>query len=324
MSTKATKTTYLMPDTTKGSHHSLEPDHAIAQSSGVKYNVILGCPRSGTTFLFNALTALPYSEAASGHLFPLSLAHIVNQSITPDIYQCLARSFEFSVNDFIEAVEASRVRPIHRWMTQSMTTQELIAALRRRRTIERFIYKEPFWSLSPEFVYIALPKCRIIHIYRDGRDCADSLMRKYKVLTDEKLKTLNTAEMPLGRKVDHRYAPWWVEDGKEELFLNQTPYVRSIWMWKTMVRRCHDFFSRPEVMASSRILPIRYEDLVSEPMKYGEIAANHFGCDMNNLLRKKFQGARKSSISIYKRRSSEEIRAAENIAGNELSLYGYL
>lgn len=293
------------------------------QAPAVAYNIILGCPRSGTTFLFNALNALPHSESSSGHIFPLSLAHVVNQPISQDIYQCLSRSFEFSINDFLEAIEHSKVRAIHRWLSQAISTQELWQSLQHIRAIERFVYKEPFLGFAPEFVYNALPACRIVHIYRDGRDCADSLMRKYSVLSDEKLMSLQTAEMPLGRKYDHRYVPWWVKAGHEQAFLDQTPYVRAIWMWKEMVGRCHAFFSQPEVVASGRVLLVKYEDLVSEPLKYGEAVANHFGCSMDNRLRKKFSGARRSSIGVYKRRENAEIRAAEQIAQVELEQYGY-
>ena len=312
------------PDALEQGSHSQTASKTHGQADSIRYNVILGCPRSGTTFLFDALQALPYSEASSGHLFPLSLAHIVNQPISPEIYQCLLRSFQFSINDFLEAIGNSRVRSLHKWLTGSMTTPALWQRLQRTRQIERFVYKEPFLSFAPEFVYEALPAGRIVHIYRDGRDCADSLMRKYKVLSDQKLTSLHTAEMPLGRKYDHRYVPWWVETGSEQAFLDQTPFVRSIWMWREMVRRCHEVFSQPEVVASNRVLLVKYEDLVTDPMKYGEVVVNHFGCTMNDQLRKKFQGARRSSIGVYRRRDAAEIAAAEQIAGAELALYGYL
>lgn len=289
----------------------------------IDYNLILGCPRSGTTFLLEALKPLPYSECISGHLLPLAIPHIVNQSLSPDIYQCLVNSFEFSIQDFLESIHKARAGSIHKWLTQAMTIEELFQALQRKRVIQRLVYKEPFLSFAPEFAYNSLPNCRIVHIYRDGRDCADSLVRKYQVLTDEKLMILGTAEMPLGRQHDHRYIPWWVEQGGEEEFLACTPYVRSIWMWKAMVRRCHDFFTRPDVIASGRVMLLRYEDLVSDPLKYGEAVVRHFGCTMNNQLRQRFKQARLSSIGIHKRRDLQEIKAAEKIAKAELELYGY-
>lgn len=301
------------------------PDKGGFQYSiDVDYNVILGCPRSGTTFLVDALQPLPYSECVTGHLFPLAIAHLVNQPLAPEVYGCLSRSFEFSVQDFLESIDKARVPAIYKWLSRNMSTPELIEAIKRTRTLERVIYKEPFLVFAPEFTYNALPNCQVIHIYRDGRDCADSLMRKYQVLTDEKLTSQHTAEMPLGRKYDHRYVPWWVEAGREEEFLACTPYVRAVWMWKEMTRRCHDFFSRPDVAESGRVLLLKYEDLVSDPMRYGEQVANHFGCQMTPRLSKLFSGAHGGSVGVHQRRSAEEIRAANQIAETELAIYGYL
>lgn len=53
------------------------------------YNVILGCPRSGTTFLVDSLKAMPNSECISGHLLPIVIPHLVNQNLSPEIYQLL-------------------------------------------------------------------------------------------------------------------------------------------------------------------------------------------------------------------------------------------
>jgi len=290
----------------------------------VEYGIVMGCPRSGTTFLMTCLNALPYSECVSGHLLPVPIPHIVNCSLDSEVYEALSRSVSFAFQDYLESVAQARVPAVARWLNGAMASGELIQALQRKRTIKRLIYKEPFLSFATEFIYNALPNCRIVHIYRDGRDAADSLVRRYNVLTDEKLMTLSTAEMPLGRKYDHRYVPWWVEVGLEAEFLECTPYLRAIWMWKEMVRRCHDFFSLPEVVASGRVMLLKYEDLVSNPLQYGESVVSHFDGVMNNQLQTKFKQAKISSIGIHKRREQQEVEAAENIAQAELELYGYL
>ncbi|HAG81044.1 MAG TPA: sulfotransferase family protein, partial [Cyanobacteria bacterium UBA12227] len=202
--------------------------------------------------------------------------------------------------------------------------QEFAQSLGHKRVVQRIVYKEPFLSFAPEFAYHSLPNCRILHIYRDGRDCADSLVRTYNILTDEKLIDLRTSEMPLGRKYGNRYVPWWVENGREEEFLECTPYVRAIWMWKEMVSHCHKFFSLPDVIASGRTMVLKYEDLVNHPLKYGQSVVEHFGSQMNTRLQKRFNQARTSSIGSYKRRDSQEIELAEKIAHKELEIYGYI
>ncbi len=291
----------------------------------VQYCLVIGCPRSGTTFLMKALKALPNSECISGIIFPVPIPHIVNDYLPPHIYNALAFSLQDSLKVYLDSGRPnSQFMAFHKWLTGCISIQELWQALQRKRTVELMVYKENFLSFAPEFTYQSLPNCKIIHIYRDGRDCADSLVRCYDILSDEKLSHLCTSEMPIGRKYDHRYVPWWVEEGLEEEFLASTPYVRAIWMWKEMVNRCHDFFSRPEIMASGRVMLLKYEDFVANPLKYGELVVEHFGSSMNNLLQRKFKQASTRSIGIHKQRDSNEISAAERIAKRELALYGYL
>ena len=305
---------------------SLQTDTVVDKpySFDVDYNIVLGCPRSGTTFLIQSLNALPNSECVSGHLVPIAIPHLINSNVSAEVYQTLSNSFEFSLQDHLESISKNRVDSIYKWFTGCISNQELIDSLQQKRQIERLVYKEPFLAFAPEYTYNSLPNSRIVHIYRDGRDCADSLMRKYQPLTDEKLTNLYTAEMPLGRKWDRRYVPWWVKAGSEEKFLQCTPYVRSVWMWKEMVRRCHQFFSRPEVADSGRVLLLKYEDLVTDPLKYGQQVVEHFGCEMNPRLTKKFNQARDNSIGIHRRRESSETELATEIAEAELKLYGYL
>ncbi|MEQ8994946.1 MAG: sulfotransferase [Coleofasciculus sp. B1-GNL1-01] len=290
----------------------------------VEYGIVLGCPRSGTTFLMKALKGLPNSECISGSHLPVSIPHIVSFSLTEPLKKALAFGFEHSLLNYLDEATNSQWLALQKWLKGSASITELIQTIQRKRKVERIVYKEPFLGFSPEFIYKALPNCRIIHIYRDGRDCANSLVRSYNVLTDEKLQDLRTAEMPLGRQYDYRYVPWWVEEEREEEFIACTPYVRAIWMWKEIVSRCHDFFSRPEIIASNRILLLKYEDFVNEPLKYGEIVVEFLGCKMNNRLRKKFKQASNRSIGSYQGRDPREIEVAERVAQVELEIYEYL
>ena len=185
------------------------------------------------------------------------------------------------------------------------------------------IYKEPFLSFAPDFVDEALPHAQVIHIYRDGRDVANSLVRTYDVLTDESLTHLRASEMRLGRKYDHRFVPWWVEDGCEDAFIACSPYARAIWMWKYMVRICHTYYERPEIAQSGRVLLLRYEDLMREPKVYGRIILEHLGAPASPAYERMLLKAHAKSIGKYKKRDRAEVEEAERIAGDELTLYGY-
>ncbi len=289
-----------------------------------EWNVVLGCPRSGTTFLMNALQALPYSECIMGQIYPLQIAHIVNQHLPKPVYQALARAFEFAFETHLDRVCNNRSMAVEKFLRRQMGLYEFIQAIRHRRKIERLIFKEPFFAFAPEFTYNALPECRIIHIYRDGRDCANSLVKNYDVLTDEKLATLYTAEASLGRKYDDRYVPWWVAEGEEESFLACSPYVRAVWMWKEMVYRCHNYFTRSHVIQSGRVMLLKYEDLMKDPLSWGRKVVRHLGGDFTSEVKKRFKKAQTRSIGIHRQRNPEEIENATQISRSELEIYGYL
>lgn len=289
-----------------------------------RYDIVLGCPRSGTTFMMRVLNAIPTIECVTGTILPVSIPHIANAPLPPELYDALAVGFERALDDYMESGRArSRAAALQKWVNAPTGLSGLWDAVRGRRSPSRIVYKEPFLSFAPEFVYYALPDANIIHLVRDGRDCANSLRRSYDVLTDENLTHLMGAEMRLGRKVDHRYVPWWVEDGREQEFLAASPFGRALWMWAYMARRCHRFFSRSEVKASGRVLLVRYEDFMQEPIRYGRAVLDHLGLEPTPGFRRRVNRARTGSIGKHKHRTEAEVDEAERFAKDELELYGY-
>lgn len=293
--------------------------------SDIRYGVVLGSPRSGTTFLMSVFNALPKVEALTGTVLPTAIPHVVNQPLSSDVYNALAVGFERALDAYLHSGRyLNRAMALKKWLDAPNGLRGLWDALCGRRSCDLLVYKEPFLSFSPQFVLDALPEGKIIHIFRDGRDVAHSLVRTYGVLTDEALTNLRGSEMRMGRRVDHRYVPWWVDEGREREFLDQSPFVRATWMWKEMVRRCHDVFSRDDVEASGRVLSLRYEDFVANPEPHGEQLLSHLGEAPNWNVRRQLRKARTSSIGKHTARADAEIAAAETVAGDELRLYGYL
>jgi hypothetical protein len=288
----------------------------------VDYRIVLGAPRSGTTFLMRALTGLPEAECVIGTLLPVAVAHVVNQPLDPAVYDALAVGFERSLDAYLHSGRCrSRAAAVQKWANAPTGLRGLSQALRGRRTIRQMIYKEPFLSFAPQFVLDAFPEAQIIHIFRDGRDVANSLVRSYDVLSDERLTHLRGSEMRLGRPYDERLVPWWVEPGRDADFMTASPYVRAIWMWKAMVRRCHEAFSDSE--ARERVLLLRYEDLMRAPLDEGQRVLDHIGLPASRVFHRRLREAHTNSIGAYRRRDPAEVAAAERIAGDELALYGY-
>lgn len=290
----------------------------------VERAIVFGAPRSGTTFMLGFLDALPQAECVMGNLLPVGIAHLAAQELPDEVQEVLRRSFRCSLADYLgSGAYVSRTAALRKWWVASRTPYGLRRAIQGRRSEDLLVYKEPFLAFAPELAFHALPDARIVYIFRDGRDVADSLVRSYDVLSDQKLAGLESNEALIGRRVGDLYVPWWVDEGEESAFLAATPYVRAIWMWRAMVGRCNAFLERPEVAVSGRVLRVRYEDLVGDPLGQGQAIVGHLGRALTPRMRKRLQKAHARSIGIHRRREQGELLDGETVAGQELQGLAY-
>jgi sulfotransferase family protein len=288
--------------------------------------IVLGAPRSGTTYLMRCLDAVPDAECVTGNLFPIAFLHLAASPPSEEMRVLLDRAFRGALSDYAEsAVVQSRVASLRKWWLASRRIGRLCQASRGVRRDDVLIYKEPFLSFAPELAWEALPECRVVYLVRDGRDVADSLVRSYDVLSDERLASLDSNEAPIGRRWRGGvHVPWWVRDGEEDDFVAADPYGRAIWMWREMVARCGEFSERADVRSSGRLLTVRYEDLVCDPLVHGEAIVAHLGGQPTKRVRKRLTEAHSGSIGIHERRERASLAAAEAIAREQLESLGYL
>ncbi len=300
-------------------------DVTVPRTAKVDYNIVLGSPRSGTTYLMRLLNTLPEAACLMGSIISTSIPQIARQKLDPTIYSALAVGFERSLDAYLHsALFNSRASALQKWFNSPTGVSGFIRAAKGKRDIKRMIFKEPFLSFAPDFVDISLPEAKVIYIYRDGRDVANSLLRTYDVLSDESLKNLFASEMRLGRKVGDLYVPWWIEEGEEDLFLSSKPYTRAIWMWKYMVGICNAFYEQEHIKQTGKVMYLKYEDLMHRPEEFGMAILNHLDVEPSPGYYKMLKKAHAKSIGKFKKRDRTEIEAAERIAGKELSGYGYL
>ncbi|MCS3672813.1 hypothetical protein GGP66_000217 [Salinibacter ruber] len=259
-----------------------------------------------------------------GQLVPVVTFHLANQDLPASQYEALCGSLRRGIDIYLSGEYNSRFRALENWWRAPDQIDRLHHVVRRgsRPRPERFVYKEPFLSLAPEFALDALPNAKLIYIYRDGRDVANSLVESYNVLTDQELTHLRSAEMRTGRRYDERYVPWWVAEGRDEEFIENPPYIRAIWMWAYMARRCHTYLR--SVPNDDQVLYIRYEQFMRRPQTVGQKLLDHLGATETRAFRRHLRRARTSSIGKHERRSSEELTRAVEVAGDVLEAHGYV
>jgi hypothetical protein len=290
----------------------------------MEYVIIVGCPRSGTTYLTRLLDSLRGTECISGLLLTASEMHVASQDLSEQEYNALAVGFRQKIQNYLNGTYHSRLKALQKFFkAPTGEWNRLLRSLRHDRPMpEYFVYKEPFISFDPGLVARAIPNAKFIHLVRDGRDCANSLVNSYDVLTDDELTGLESAEMLIGRQHDHRYVPWWVEDGNEKTFLEASPYVRSIWMWTYMVERCDQYFE--ELEDDGQVLQVKYEQFMRNPRDTGEQILEYLDTGGTQAFQQQLGQARTSSIGKHTQRPREEIDAAVDVAQEALAAYGYV
>jgi hypothetical protein len=287
---------------------------------------VLGCPRSGTTFLSRCIGSVENVEEFVGILAPPRLMHLIGYkaSLGEDVSTLLFVMRDVFWQSF--------------WRRRYLLRERFMQPLRRRKSplsvfqkpsLEGvlFCYKEPFLCFAVEQIAQHFPGSRFIHIIRDGRDAADSMERTYpnslsdRVLTDERLVRNKNAEIGIYRTHDRYYLPWWIPQGEEDRFIGCSPYGRSVWMWKEMVSRVIEC-SRS--IDSERYLELRYESVVSNPDAIAELILGFLGSEASGRLSRKLRKPRKVTVGIAKKRQSHEtLDEATQIAGDLLRQLGY-
>lgn len=286
---------------------------------------IMGCPRSGTTFLSHCIGAISETEEFIGALAPPRLMHFLGSPASEGTREAVLDS----VRDIFWQALIRRVNFRDHRLAQLYQRQISVRDFLSPAKMEGklFCYKEPFLCFAASAFADAFPQAKFIHIIRDGRDNADSLDRSYtyalsdEVLQSEELSYNKNSEIGHWHKKNGFNFPWWVEENMETTFRNSSKYGRYILMWKEMVERGRQLKT---TLPESRYLELRYEDFVQTPIEYGQRIRAFLGTPDSARFRKKLSHAFKGSVNIAKKNQSEEKRAeAQAIAGDMLATLGY-
>ncbi|HYO47093.1 MAG TPA: sulfotransferase [Gemmatimonadota bacterium] len=297
----------------------------------MKLVFVMGCPRSGTTFLLRCLSTLPNARVHAGILIPDRLCHVTGAARDDDPVEDLLYTFRSVLwKVFVSRITSRR----YHLMNALQNPSEALSGLRillgaGELELERYlmVYKEPFMTFAAERFAAHFSRARIIHLIRDGRDCADSLDRTYgAVLSDETLRVDRTHWREVGSEIGsarihgNRVVPWWVADGQEEEFVAATRIQRCLWMWKEAVVRGR----RARGVAGDRYMELRYEDLCRDPATAGYAILDFLDLENGRRFLKEIRGARTASIGVARQRESDTWNAFPRGVGEVLRELGYV
>jgi hypothetical protein len=214
---------------------------------------VVGSPRSGTTFLAGAIGSLP-GFVDLGEVPPLKAA-------VPELVQ-------------LEPAEAARR------LRRILTVARRIGLVGAVRGVEQ----TPELAHLVDVLSIAFPAARIVHIVRDGRDVACSLLEKpwlrpHQVRSDD-------AGVSYGS-----YARFWVEPERRDEFESVSDARRAAWAWRRYVSAARS--------SEAALVEIRYEQLARNPDEVAKTLAGHLGAPVEALATA-FGRAHASSVGRYR------------------------
>ena len=291
--------------------------------------LVLGCPRSGTTFLLRCLSRLPRTRAYAGILIPDRLCHVVGAAADgdPRVDDILHAFRAVLWKTFVSGV-TSRAYHARGALADPGSAATAFAVLTGRREVDlarhALVYKEPFMAFAAERLAAHFVGARIVHLVRDGRDCADSLDRTYRAaLSDDVLRADGGlwrqmgSELGVARRRGASVVPWWVAEGREDEFLAAPRIERYLWMWAECVKRAR----RAGAVAPGRYLELRYEGLCRDPASAARSIEAFLGVERSRRFRRAIGNARTTSVGIA--RSGRESTPSTGEADRLLRELGY-
>ena len=242
-----------------------------------RFVFVVGSPRSGTTFLAGAIGSLP-GFVDLGEVAPLKAA-------VPDLAAA-------------EPQEAAR------------RLRRILGVARRVGLVGtvRPVEQTPELAHLVRAIPLAYPEARIVHIVRDGRDVACSLLEK-PWLRREQAKT-DDAGVAYGS-----YARFWVESDRREEFETASDARRAAWVWRRYVTAARS--------TDVPLLEIRYERMTADPMAVAEEIGRYLDAPPDALVAA-LGRAHETSVGRYRTDlSDEQLADVLDEAGDLLRELGY-
>jgi sulfotransferase family protein len=237
---------------------------------------VFGCPRSGTTFLAGAIGSCP---------------------------------------EFVDLGEVAALKAAVAELTR-LRTDEAARRIRRLLVVTRrlgfvgglrAVEQTPETAFVAPAVKVAMPRARLVHVARDGRDVVCSLLERGWLSAGR--GGADDAGLPYGA-----HGRFWVEPGREAEFEAASDARRAAWAWRRYVTAA----------TAAGDIELRYERLAADPRGTAEELADALGAPADALVRA-LGHASDASVGRYRRDlSRRQLAEVEAEAGDLLRSLGYL
>jgi len=204
---------------------------------------VLGSPRSGTTFLGEALAAVP---ELSYHHEP-----VATKAFTPYVHAATWKD--------------RKARRRFRFVARLLLGLHFDGD-------KRYVDKTPSHVFLTGFLAATFPESLFIHVIRDGRDVALSWSKRPWLRAD-------AFEPKRFEPGGYRYGPtphFWVEAERIPEFRATTDLHRCAWGWR---RHVEAWLDAATGLPPERMLQVRYEELVIRPHEIAGEIADFLGLD---------------------------------------------
>lgn len=208
---------------------------------------VVGCPRSGTSFTGSALGDVKgFADLGEVNRLKASVPRLFGMSAS------------------------GRSPQVVRELRRILRRTQRLSASGGRRPVEQ----TPECSFLVRELAEAFPHSRFIHLVRDGRDVAASLIATGWLTAPARAGADSTrpalfddAGLPLGAE-----ARFWVEAGRQGEFEAASEARRAAWAWRRYVTAASTATS---ALPTGRTLTVRYEDLAYQPREVARQVAHH-------------------------------------------------
>jgi hypothetical protein len=238
---------------------------------------VIGSPRSGTTFLAGAIGAVP-GFVDLGEVAPVKA----------------------SVPELTRLAPADAARRLRRTLSIARRVG-LVAGVRG-------VEQTPEMAYLADVVALAYPEARIVHIVRDGRDVACSLLERGWLRAGR--DGADDAGLPYGRE-----PRFWVEPARAAAFREATDARRAAWAWRRYVSAAR--------AARAGVFELRYEHLAADPDATAAELGDYLGAPVVPLATA-LRAVHASSVGRWRRDlSAEQLADVLDEAGDLLRELGY-